>query len=134
MVKIGIDPDVSKSGVAVYDGEIKSLHNLSFFDLFEFLREKTHCKVFIEASWLIKTNWHTNDFNAQYNAQIGSRTGANHEAGRKIVEMCEYLGIQYEQIKPSRSKVNAEYFKSVSGFQGRTNQEQRDAAMLVIGR
>lgn len=141
-VYVGIDPDVSKSGVAVWDVLKKNLEldNLKFFDLFQnlvYLKNKfgERLKVIIEAGWLNKSNWHAvKGGNSSINAQIGQRTGANHEVGKKIVEMCEYLQIEYELIKPTKSKVNAEFFKKITGLKCRTNQEQRDAGMLVFGR
>lgn len=141
-IYVGIDPDVSKSGVAVWDVLKKNLEldNLKFFDLFQnlvYLKNNfgERLIVIIEAGWLNKSNWHAVKCgNSAINAQIGQRTGANHEAGKKIAEMCEYLCLPYELVKPTKSKVNAEYFKKVTGVIGRTNQEQRDAGMLVYGR
>lgn len=136
-VLIGIDCDVEKSGVCYYfSKESFKLYNLTFFELFTTLKQ-TECnvKVYIEAGWLNKSNWHKiSNGSAAINASIGLRTGANHEVGRKIVEMCEYLEIEYELIKPTKSKVNSETFNKITGHKGRTNQEQRDAAMLVFGR
>ncbi len=141
---IGIDPDVTKSGVAFYEAKSKTLElaNLTYFQLFDYLKlvkneisENQSIKVIIEAGWLNKSNWHAvKGGNSSINAQIGQRTGANHEVGKKIAEMCEYLDLPYELIKPTKSKVNAEYFKKITGVIGRTNQEQRDAGMLVFGR
>lgn len=135
---IGIDPDVDKSGVADYDPETKeiSLMNLTFFEIYEYLESyNVPVKVFIEAGWLNKSNWHRIDTGtSSINAKIGQRTGANHEVGKKIAEMCEYLRIDYELVKPTRSKVNAEMFKKITKYTKRTNQEQRDAAMLVFGK
>jgi len=167
-ILIGIDPDVDKAGVA-YIGTNKEmqLNNMTFFELFDYLAygkkvserniitASIHIKVYIEAGWLNKTNWHVSKlvkdeiknifsskgFNLQalhkliaIVAQIGARTGANHETGRKIAEMCEYLKIDYELVRPTQSKVDAVYFKQLTKYQGRTNQEQRDAAMLIWGR
>lgn len=167
-ILIGIDPDVDKSGVA-YIGINKEmqLNNMTFFELFDYLAyakkvsenilitSSIPLKVYIEAGWLNKTNWHANKlvkdeiknifsskgFNVQalYKliaivAQIGARTGANHETGRKIAEMCEHLHIDYELVRPTQSKVKADYFKQMTKYQKRTNQEQRDAAMLIWGR
>lgn len=147
-ILIGIDPDVYKSGVA-YIGTNKEmqLNNMTFFELFDYLSyakkvsENTlitssiPLKVYIEAGWLNKTNWHTSGkMNIATVAQIGARTGANHETGRKIAEMCKYLKIDYELVRPTQSKVDAVYFKQLTKYQGRTNQEQRDAAMLICGR
>ncbi len=138
---IGIDPDIEKSGFCeYYSKSCFELKNLSFFKLFDELNYLKDCEnlkieVFIEAGWLNKSNWHkVNNGSAAINANIGLRTGANHEAGRKIVEMCEYLGLKNYLIKPTKSKVDAETFKAITKYQGRTNQEQRDSAMLVWNR
>ena len=141
-IYVGIDPDVSKSGVAIWDVLKKNLEldNLKFFDLFQnlvYLKNSygERVVVIIEAGWLNKSNWHAvKGGNSSINAQIGQRTGANHEVGKKIVEMCEYFEIEHELIKPTRSKVDAKMFAKITGVIGRTNQEQRDAGMLVFGR
>ena len=139
-ILIGIDPDVDKSGVAYYFDKKLLLNNMTFFELFdylEFAKNKIEfpVKIYIEAGWLNKTNWHTSGkMNIAIVAQIGARTGANHETGRKIAEMCEYLKVDYELVRPTQSKVDAVYFKQLTKYPGRTNQEQRDAAMLIWGR
>lgn len=141
---IGIDPDVTKSGVAFYEaisGKLE-MSNLAFFALYDYLvfaknEKQGHqsIKVIIEAGWLNKSNWHAaKNGSAAINAQIGQRTGANHETGKKIVEMCEYLDIEFELIKPTKSKLDSKTFNAITGTIGRTNQEQRDAAMIVFGR
>ena len=93
-IYVGIDPDVSKSGVAVWDVLKKNLEldNLKFFDLFQnlvYLKNSygTRLIVVIEAGWLNKSNWHAvKGGNSSINAQIGQRTGANHEVGKKLLK------------------------------------------------
>lgn len=137
---IGIDPDVEKSGVAIWipSENSLSLNNYSFFEVFTCLQQVTldcDVRVVIEAGWKNLANWHASSRNsAAAAAQIGQRTGANHEVARKLAEMCQYLKIPYEEVKPTRSKVDAEFFQKITGMSKRTNQEQRDAAMLVFGR
>jgi len=65
------------------------------------------------------------------NVKIGERTGANFETAKKICEMCEYLGLIYIQVKPTRKKLNAAEFKAFTKIEKHTNQEMRDAFMLV---
>ena len=130
-ILIGIDPDVDKSGVA-YIGMSKKivLGNMRFFELFDsisyeqselkrlFSQHDVQIKVYIEAGWLNKPNWHTSGkMNIATVAQIGARTGANHEVGRKIAEMCEYLKIDHELVRPTQSKVDAVYFKQLTKYQ-----------------
>lgn len=140
---IGIDPDKDKSGVAVKSrGEI-NLMTLRFFDLFEYLwiNKASIKKVRIEASWLIKHNWNKKATgSAAINARIGSDAGANHEVGRKIEEMCIYLSLPYELVKPLKKgwkgpdgKITHDELKRMAQIPTRTNQEQRDACLLIIG-
>lgn len=136
---VGIDPDIDKSGVAFLNSETVELKNLTFFELFEYLKslrnQVDNLKVYIECGYLNKSNWHKkSEKSAAFNAKVGERTGANFETARKIVEMCEYLKLQHFKIRPTRTKVKAPFFKTLTGIQSRTNQEQRDAYMLIHGR
>ncbi len=136
---IGIDPDVYKSGVAFINEKTITLKNLTFFELFDFLsfyKEKINKPiVYIECGFLNKSNWHKKaGKSAAFNTKIGEYTGANFETAKKIVEMCEYLNIPYQPIKPTASKVDSNLFKQITGLKIRTNQEQRDAYMLIHGR
>lgn len=138
-ILIGIDPDVEKSGFARIQGDQLKLDNLSFFDLFEELKfykeREIKPTVYIECGYLNKSNFHKKSgMSAALNAKIGERTGANFETAKKIVEMCEYLKLPYVKIQPKASKITNEYFKTITGLSIRTNQEQRDAFMLVFGR
>jgi hypothetical protein len=136
---IGIDPDVDKSGVAFINGKTLTLQNLTFFQLFDFLKfykEKVDKPtVYVECGFLNKSNWHKKfDKSAAFNTKIGEHTGANFETAKKIVEMCEYLEIPHFKIKPTSRKIDNDLFKKLSGLKIRTNQEQRDAFMLIYGR
>jgi hypothetical protein len=141
-VYVGIDPDTIKSGCAVRCGKVFNLYNLTFFELYEKLKnirenskeDNIPTEVYIECGFLNGGNRHQNNsLSNAYNSKIGERIGANHETAKKICEMCEYLGLDYKQIKPTRSKTNSEFFQQITGFDKRTNQEQRDALMLVWG-
>ncbi len=143
MLYIGIDPDTKESGVAIWDGKRLELSCCTFFELFPILRDltnfkkevKSDIKVIIECGFLHpKSNWHNERQGVRVAARIGKNTGANHETARKIIEMCEYLTIPYEMVKPVNHKLGAKEFKKLTGYQLRTNQEARDAAMLVWGR
>lgn len=142
-VWIGIDPDVKKSGVAVWKNNELDLQNLTFFELYEtlslqrdlaFLYEHK-LKVIVEAGWKnIKSNWHYNGNNKNVVSRIGAKVGANHETGKKIIEMCEHLGVDYEEYVPHQKKIDAVAFALITGYKKRTNSEQRDAGMLVYGK
>ncbi len=134
-ILIGIDPDTEKSGVAIkYDG--LQLYNMTFFQLYEFLFNfKTeNVKVYIECGFLNGGNRHkVFGGSLALNSKIGERIGANHEIAKKICEMCEYLKIEFIQVRPTKTKSNSDYFKKITGYDKRTNQEQRDACLLIWG-
>jgi hypothetical protein len=50
-------------------------------------------------------------------------------------ELCKSLAVSYKAIAPknNKTKVPAVHFNKFSGWQGRTSEHARDAAMLVIG-
>lgn len=136
---IGIDPDVIKSGVAFKTGKEIRLSNMAFFELFDALATLRKCngagviKVYIECGYLNKGNWHKTSGTNSVNAQIGQRTGANHQISKLLLQMCHYLDIDFVEVKPTRSKVDSAFFKQITGLDARTNQEQRDAYMLIHG-
>lgn len=136
---IGIDPDVTKSGFAFRNGNTVELKTLTFFELFETLRfykeREVKPTVYVECGFLNGGNRHLNIGKSQaLNSKIGERIGANHETAKKIIEMCEYLQLPYQKIQPKRSKIKTDEFKKLTGYTGRTNQEERDAFMLIFGR
>ncbi len=140
-MKIGIDPDCDKSGFALIYQNQTELTTLTFFELFDRFGQlinsfgKDNIKVYVECGFLNKSNWHRKvQGTSAINAKIGERTGANFETAKKICEMCEYYDLKYIQVKPTRKKLNAVEFKAITKIEKRTNQEMRDALMLVFGR
>jgi hypothetical protein len=140
-IVVGIDPDTNASGVAVYDTGAKDLRllNLTFFQLMGFLDclKLTHpplAKVFIEAGWLNRSHWSARaGQNLRDALKIAANTGANHEVGRKIVELCEHLQIPFELVRPEREKLDAQLFKRIYKYEKPTNQEQRDVVAVIAG-
>jgi len=146
---IGIDPDVSKSGVAqlrVAGREVEAF-SISFPELLDYLQRmadfqhRTGMKVTIvvEASWLISTNWHTQrGESVRTAARKGKDAGRCHEVGRKIVECARYYGLEVVEKLPLKKiwkgkdgKITDEEIKAFIRIEGRTNQEERDAALLA---
>lgn len=146
---IGIDPDVDRNGVAVLETRSRRLETgtKSFFGLYDYLKvfkaqaaeRGASVIVVIEAGWLIKTNWHLNPREGIRTASAkGNSAGRNHETGRKIVEMCDYLGMAHDEVRPYRKcwagpdrKITHDELASFTGLGGHTNQEARDAALIA---
>lgn len=136
---IGIDPDISKSGVAVKQGKkITELRLMRYFELFDWLQtiKLAHgddVTVYVEAGWLnAPSNFHKwNGQSKTVGERIAKNVGANHEAGRKIVEMLEYLDINHRLVRPAHSKMKPELFKQITGIDTK-NQEKIDAGVLIL--
>lgn len=145
---IGIDPDVYRSGVAVLHPDKKfEITLLSFFQLRDYLTtDKENIKVVkIEAGHLnSKSNFHGAK-NIRTASRIGKNVGANNEVGKKIIEMCEHYDIPYRPVKPFRKvwkgpdgKITHDElqqqlkFRGIAPIIGRTNQEERDAALICL--
>ena len=137
MIHIGIDPDLQKSGVCFIDGKtILELSVLPFFALIEKIKAaaaEQPVMVIIEAGWLNETkNYHAAK-NKSIAARIGANVGENHATGKLLEEAMVFYGISYKLVKPTTAKWNADFFKKVTNYPSRTNQEQRDALKLVWG-
>ena len=144
---IGIDPDVTLSGVAFLETKTKKLEvsALSFFQLFGYLKNvftardesKQTIQIVIESGWENKSNWHlVPGQKSSVSALIGSKVGANHQIGKLIVEMCEYLELDYKLIRPTTQKWNKSFCEKVTKIDlsiipGVNRQECIDAIKLI---
>ncbi|MGI2095488.1 hypothetical protein [Shewanella glacialipiscicola] len=162
MIRIGIDPDLTKSGVAtVVNGEIVTLKSMGFSELIEFVISKSHLPyvVLLEdvdnkkpvfASKLKKTN-KSQDPLLAYVGHAPSQGGSEFKinmskaedlgkvkaAARLIKEVLEDNGITVKLVKPLRglvkqAKDNSAYFNKITGWTGRSNQDTRDAALIAL--
>lgn len=146
---IAIDPDVTKSGVAVIDIGHRTVntYSMTFPDLMEYVETmpfNNSVRLVVEAGWLNKPNWHAAVSLAQA-ANIGMRIGRNHETGRKMVEMFERMGFSVSLIKPLNKRgsgtggkiTHSELEKVLKGRKialnkKRTNQDERDSILIAI--
>ncbi len=128
---IGIDPDLEKSGVAVLDDSGLKLHSMNFVGVMELLRSEKTKAVIVEAGWQNKkSNFHggKNKFIAE---RIAKNVGENHAIGKVIVQIAEHFGHDVILVKPKRTKLDHGQFCQMTGYDGRTNSEKRDAGRLV---
>lgn len=135
MIYIGIDPDIEKNGVAVYDTQDKSieLRCVPFWDLIEELESYlVPIHVVLEAGWLIKkSNWHNEKLGARVSSNIGKKVGQNHAIGQILEQYLKHKNIRHELCKPL-GKVKNDFIQKLFKLQKKTtNQEERDALMLI---
>lgn len=148
---LAIDPDVEQSGVARLDvTQRKSwADTLPFPMLIEYIRQVYRTNlgksiaVVVEASWHKTHNWHLNRSDTLgIAAKKGYDEGRNHEAGRKIIEMLNYYGIEVIEKEPLRKiwkgpdgKITHTEITAITGWdKKRSNQEERDAMLLAWDR
>ncbi|MES2636653.1 MAG: hypothetical protein V4605_04950 [Pseudomonadota bacterium] len=134
---VGIDPDISKSGVAwLHDDDLLDMNTANFVETLNFIRyNKSIIKcVYLEAGWLNqKSNWHGAS-NMSVASSIGRKVGENHATGKLLQQCIEAEQIKVVLVKPTQTKLDAKQFARLTGYVGSTNQEKRDAALLIFGR
>ena len=166
---IGIDPDCEASGIAIiyvcknHTIECLSMSFPKLLDFIFFHYNSTETKITIEAGWLNKkSNFRPNfgkkvssdssykDIKDSYESsqrisdRISAKVGANHETGKKLVEMLEYKGYKVDLIKPlpkrwkgTGGKITNEELNEIlkrNGFDElkRTNQDVRDSVLIAL--
>ena len=141
---IAIDPDIQNNGVCDLEKSTRKieLKSLTFFELFDYLiMQKTKPDSFIviiEGGWLNEvSNFHASE-NTRTSNRISKNVGANHEVGKLIVQMCEYLKIKHEVKRPllkiwsgNNRKITHDEIVYLTGYQSKTNQETRDSLLLA---
>lgn len=139
-ILIGIDPDVQKSGVAVYDVDSKKIVIISDFklhELFYFLSRLTEIaqhepiKVYLEAGYTVKKHWQKKGHG------VAKSVGENQGICKAIEAYLQDMNIPYELLPPAGySKYTHEAFCKITGWDvaEKTNPEKRAAGMIVWGR
>lgn len=136
--RIGIDPDLEKSGYCLIIHEPLKKANIvqlscePFFSLIALIKLAheeygENLLVCIECGYLNKiSNYHFAK-NQSIAGKIGKNVGENQAISKLLVEFCKYHSIPFKEIKPESKKWDADLFKKITLYQARTNQEQRDA-------
>lgn len=132
---IGIDPGMN-NGFAIYDrqlAEITHCTSLPLHVLFDTLKswQKNDIEVFIENP----NTWIGFKGKKADNARLQG-AGAVKQTYRHIVEFLDDYAIPYTptKLQGNLKKVSRDYFSKVTGYNDRTNEHARDAAMIVFKR
>lgn len=154
---IGIDPDVEASGLGIIDatstaGLFVDYTTLALPELIDGVEKTTQLageypyRIFIEAGWLNKGNWHLNPHDSkQVAAAKGRQAGRNHQLGLDICALLDRRGIRHTEVLPlikcwkgKDRKITHEELDTIvrwvngSGLpRSRSNQEERDALLLA---
>lgn len=138
---VGIDPDLTKSGIAlVQGGKILELDALSFPDLLEQAKAmKSQGALFVvEDVEHDKTTYHRAKTNTRQHTRIAQNVGQVKGVARVMVQCLLHMGADVVQIKPltgqvkAKAKGDASYFNRITGWDKGSNADKRDAAMLAL--
>lgn len=131
MIILGIDPGAN-TGIATFeDGVLVALETIAPHQIEQLLRARTPARVVFEDSRLQTRAW-----TAQAKTAKGAGLATARSLGQVdawcalITALCEQLSVPAHGISPKNkgAKLNAAQFERLTGWQGRSNQHERDAA------
>jgi len=134
MIVMGIDPGQA-TGTALYrDGALRALRTVAPVEIQALIREVVPDMVVFEDSRLQSRIW-----GARVKTTLGAKLATARSLGQVdawcslIVELCDELRITAHGISPKGkgSKLDADQFRQVTGWVGRSNQHERDGAMVA---
>lgn len=135
---VGIDPGVT-TGVAVWDREADDFVSIASATAIAAMAQVAKYEPGIVEVWFedarLRT-WFGGADARQKRSGAGIREGVGSVKRDSSLwqEFCEHYGFAYRAVKPApgATKWNAERFKRITGWDGRTSNHARDAAALVF--
>ena len=134
---IAIDPDMKKSGVATIlpSGEIEQLKSMSVTKLTAWIKGNPDCIFSIEDVNKHGTIYkHNRKGGRGVQARIAQNVGMVKAAGSMIAEIVEDATGRPPIMAPlgigKQVKRNAKLFNELTGWQGKSNEDTRDAACI----
>ncbi len=131
---LGIDPGASTGLAAFNGGAIVLLKTIQPHTIEHNLRHYQPARVVFEDSRLEKRAWNARSKSAYGAALATARSLGQVDAWCTLITaICADLRIPAHGISPTAkgAKLNAESFAVATGWAGRSNQHERDAAMVA---
>lgn len=137
---IGIDPG-RETGVAVIGpkpvGKLTLVGRQTFWSAYQLVLDYAAIgpvDCYIEDPIQNKPVWNRS-LKPRQNLKVAQNVGMNKEHGRLLIEGLESIpNVTVHAVRPSTVKWDAALFQRITGYVGRSNQHQRDAARLIYGR
>lgn len=140
---IAFDPDLRKSGVAIFEhGKLQGLHSVSLWAVPELLKRHPQAVLVLEdvnACQAVFARKGASILGSEKEARKASRIGQNVGQAKAVALLLEELFTRekrdFVKVKPlkgffKQAKRDKDLFKRLTGWQGRSNADTRDAAML----
>ena len=134
MLVIGIDPGKA-TGTALYrNGELRALRTVAPVEIQALIRGASPDVVMFEDSRLQSRVWTANKLRPGANLKIARDVGRIDAWCELIEATCKPLQIACYGVSPKGkgAKLDADQFRQVTGWVERSNQHERDAAMVAF--
>ena len=134
MIVMGIDPGQA-TGTALYrDGALRALRTVAPVEIQALIREVVPDMVVYEDSRLQSRVWTANKARAAASMKIARDVGRIDAWCELIEATCKPLQIACYGVSPKGkgAKLDAAQFRRATGWDGRSNQNERDAAMCAF--
>lgn len=131
-IVIGIDPGIN-TGIAIFiDGRLTKLETIHPAEVAAYIQAAHPARVVFEDSRLQSHVW-TNSHSRAAAAKMSRNVGEVDAWCRLIAHACGKLGIPAHGISPKGKgqKMDADSFRELTGWSGRTNTHERDACMVA---
>lgn len=131
---VGIDPGV-KTGIAVWDDKKQIFETIRTVTIIEAMRVVRSIKSMQSLRLYVE--------DARMRKWFGNKSREALQGAGSIKrdcsiwqEFCEYYEVPFTLVPPrsNSTKLSAAQFKEITGWEKRTSEHARDAAMLVYGR
>ena len=138
MIYIGIDPG-THTGVAFWNSTSKVLFDLYTLPIHRALEKVKRCyndnKGLFDICVVFEDARQRRWYGKESNEKLQGAGSVKRDCSI-WEDFCKDEMISYLALPPIKggTKVSESYFKTISGWKGRTSNHARDAAMLVIGR
>lgn len=132
MLILGIDPGANTGVAHIVGGELTKLQTIAPHEIERTLREAAPDRVIFEDSRLQSHTW-TRGKSIAATAKMARNVGQVDAWCSLITAVCGELGIPAHGISPAGkgAKTKEAAFVAATGWQGRSNEHTRDAAMVA---
>lgn len=141
MIKLGIDPGVNTGFAIVCNGKLTDVLCIPACQaeakvLTWSQNHSPHVIVYFEDARM--RNWFgkMDAEQKKYGAAVREGAGSIKRDCQRWEEFLKHHNIPHVAVAPknNKTKLDAAQFKRITGWEGRTNEHSRDAAMLVVSR
>jgi hypothetical protein len=129
---LAIDPGANTGCAYFVKGSLESVFTTTPYQIVAFLEGKSYDRVILEDSTLISYVYTAPGVKGAAKLKIARNIGEVDGYCKMIVAACIEAGIPCLQISPKGKgeKLNAAQFKAATSWKSKSNQHERDAAMV----